>query len=158
MIDKMTKYSFILLSGEKENFLKELQGLGLMDITRSVKPVDQQSSDILAKADECQKAIHFLESFEAPEGVTAAPEETEKPLEDAEELNRALTEKNQKLSEAKAELLKRQPWGEFDEKKLEAIEASGLKVRFYKVSSKKFNPSWADSYELQKISESDGTT
>ena len=40
MIDKMTKYSFILLSGDAPGFLKDLEGLGVVDITRSEKPVD----------------------------------------------------------------------------------------------------------------------
>ena len=39
MVDKMMKYSFILLSGESEEFLKQLQELGVVDISRSTKPV-----------------------------------------------------------------------------------------------------------------------
>ena len=39
MVDKMMKYSFILLSGETEGFLEKLQELGVVDITRSAKPV-----------------------------------------------------------------------------------------------------------------------
>ena len=35
MIEKMTKYSFILLSGKTEEFLRRLQQLGLVDIARS---------------------------------------------------------------------------------------------------------------------------
>ena len=40
MISPMTRYSFILLKGEEEGFLEKLQELGMMDITRSAKPVD----------------------------------------------------------------------------------------------------------------------
>ena len=46
MIDKMTKYSFVLLSGEAESFLKELEELGVVDITRSEKPVDDRSATL----------------------------------------------------------------------------------------------------------------
>ena len=35
MIEKMTKYSFVLLDAGKEDFLSRLQELGLVDITRS---------------------------------------------------------------------------------------------------------------------------
>ena len=41
MISPMTKYSFILLSGQTEEFLSKIQDLGVIDITRSVKPVDE---------------------------------------------------------------------------------------------------------------------
>ena len=47
MIAKMTQYSFILLHGDKEQFLTELQGLGVVDITRSAKPVDSYSQSLL---------------------------------------------------------------------------------------------------------------
>ena len=63
MITKMTKYSFILLTGEKEGFLEQLQELGVVDISRSVKPVDQYSSEMLAKASRARKALEFLEGI-----------------------------------------------------------------------------------------------
>ena len=42
MVTEMTKYNFILLSGDIEAFLQKLQGVGVVDITRSVKPVDEK--------------------------------------------------------------------------------------------------------------------
>lgn len=38
MITPMTKYSFVLLNGDKDLFLERLQELGVVDITRSSKP------------------------------------------------------------------------------------------------------------------------
>ena len=35
MITSMTKYSFILLKGEKDGFLDRLQELGVVDISRT---------------------------------------------------------------------------------------------------------------------------
>ena len=51
MIDKMTQYSFILLNGEQEDFIARLQETGLVDITRSEKPVDERSAALLQKAE-----------------------------------------------------------------------------------------------------------
>ena len=62
MITKMTKYSFVLLTGEKEGFLEQLQELGVVDISRSVKPVDSDSSEMFAKASRAKKVLEFLES------------------------------------------------------------------------------------------------
>ena len=64
MITKMTKYSFILLTEEKEGFLEQLQEVGVVDISRSVKPVDQKSSEMLAKATRAKKTLEFLESVD----------------------------------------------------------------------------------------------
>ena len=64
MITKMTKYSFILMTGEKEGFLEQLQELGVVDISRSVKPVDQDSSEMLAKATRAKKVLEFLDGID----------------------------------------------------------------------------------------------
>ncbi len=57
MIDRMTKYSFILMTGEKEGFLEQLQELGVVDISRSVKPVDADAAEMLAKATRAKAAL-----------------------------------------------------------------------------------------------------
>ena len=41
MIKKMTKYSFVIFHKDVEGFLNGLQELGLMDITRKSRPVDE---------------------------------------------------------------------------------------------------------------------
>lgn len=64
MIEKMTKYSFILLSGKTEEFLRRLQELGLVDITRSSKPVDERSAALLSMTNELKKTASKLESLD----------------------------------------------------------------------------------------------
>ena len=64
MIEKMTKYSFILLSGKSEEFLKSLQRLGLVDVTRSSKPVDERSAALLNVSNDLKKAASKLEAID----------------------------------------------------------------------------------------------
>ena len=64
MIEKMTKYSFILLSGETEEFLKWLQSKGVVDLSRSVKPVDEKSSQMFDKIASVRKTISILEALD----------------------------------------------------------------------------------------------
>ena len=73
MIDSMTKYSFILLNGEQEGFLDRLQELGLVDITRSVKPVDAQSTALLTDAESAKGLLDALGHVAIPEGLEARP-------------------------------------------------------------------------------------
>ena len=68
MIEKMTKYSFALLSGDAEKFLLDLEGLGVVDITRSQKPVDDLSSQLSTEAQACRKAINYLSALD-PEKI-----------------------------------------------------------------------------------------
>ena len=57
MIERMTKYSFVLLASQKDEFLQSLQQLGVVDITRSDKPVDDRSAALLAEADVLSREI-----------------------------------------------------------------------------------------------------
>ena len=65
MIDRMTKYSFVLLSGGEAEFLRQIEALGLVDITRSSKPVDDRSSALVSKIAELKSAIEGEEGGQA---------------------------------------------------------------------------------------------
>ena len=62
MIDRMSKYSFVLLSSGKEEFLRDVQALGLVDITRSEKALDERSSRLLGSIAEQKKLIGEIEA------------------------------------------------------------------------------------------------
>ena len=159
MITKMTKYSFILLSGEKDGFLEQLQELGVVDITRSVKPVDQDSSEMLAKATKAKKTIEFLESidytkdsdYEAIAKTTANVEGS--PVEFVEGCKARISALESDLAYALKQASARYPWGEFDKAALDGLADLGYKVRYYVVDEKRFAPEWAELYPLQVVSD-----
>ena len=72
MIASMTKYSFILLNGEQDALLEKLQEVGLMDITRSVKPVDKQSSGLLADVERRRELVQAIARVQFPEDLQPA--------------------------------------------------------------------------------------
>jgi hypothetical protein len=47
MVNRMTRYSIISFQPELMDFLDRLQELGVMDITRSFKATDENSSRLL---------------------------------------------------------------------------------------------------------------
>ena len=71
MVDKMMKYSFILLTSEKEGFLEKIQELGVVDITRSEKPIDQDSSHMFEGAARARKILETLEGINYAEDPDA---------------------------------------------------------------------------------------
>ena len=148
----MTKYNFILMSGDVEAFLKKLQGVGVVDITRSVKPVDEKSEQLSARAESYRKALSLLE------GVMPA-EFAEKVYGDlAENVITTVNEKEavlNQLSQLQKDLEDRMPWGRFDSKNFEKLKERGLKLHFYKVKTSNFEPEWKENYALSEIS-SDG--
>lgn len=155
MISPMTKYSFILLSGQTEEFLSKIQDLGVIDITRSVKPVDEKSEALLSEADTVKKALNVLNSCDAePEKGFRFDGD---PVEAALKTQADVEELKNELSSAKKELSARKPWGQFSTESIGRLEAQGLKIRFYSCQKKKFDPAWAEIQPLQVVSETDTT-
>ena len=159
MITKMTKYSFILLTGEKEGFLEQIQELGVVDISRSVKPVDQDSAEMLAKVTKAKKTLEFLESvdyskdadYEAIAQTTTNIEGS--PVEFVERCRARISELNIELAAATKQVNARIPWGEYDKAALDGLADLGYTVRYYCVDKKRMDPSWAELYPLQIVSE-----
>ena len=158
MITKMTKYSFVLLTGEKEGFLEQLQELGVVDISRSVKPIDSDSSVMFHKAERAKKVIEFLESIDYSkdadaEAIATATVNIEgDPVDYVEECRAKLTELRTSLAQAEKQFQARVPWGEYDKKALDGLKDLGYAVRYYSVDAKKFDESWGGLYPLQVVS------
>ena len=148
----MTKYEFILLSGDMESFLERLQAVGVVDITRSTKPIDETSEKLSLQADIMRRAQLALKN------VSPAQNSGDKPKEVAAEVMQTLNEKE--ALKARLPLLERQveearPWGAFDTKTLEDLKQQGLNLHFYKVRNSAFDLEWSERYALSEIS-SDG--
>lgn len=155
MISPMTKYSFILLSGQTEEFLSKIQDLGVIDITRSVKPVDEKSEALLSEADTVKKALNVLNNCDAePEKGFRFDGD---PVEAALKAQADVEELKNELSSANKELSARRPWGQFSTEAIGRLEAQGLKIRFYSCQKKKFDPAWSEIQPLQVVSETDTT-
>ena len=157
MITKMTKYSFVLLTGEKEGFLEQLQELGVVDISRSVKPIDSDSSVMFHKAERARKTLEFLESIDYSkdtdaEAIAKATVNIEgDPVDFIEECRAKLTELHAALAHAEKQLQATLPWGEYDKKALDGLKDLGYAIRYYAVDAKKFDESWGELYPLQVV-------
>ena len=152
MISPMTKYSFVLLCGQTEEFLSKIQELGVIDITRSLKPIDETSEKLLAEADEVKKALSVLKNCKGEPDKSSVSGCSAKDVLDTDE---RIAELRGELTSAKKELVARKPWGEFSSEDLQKLEAKGLQIRFYSCPKKKFDASWGDIQPLQVISETE---
>ena len=161
MITKMTKYSFVLLTGEKEGFLEQLQELGVVDISRSVKPIDSDSSVMFHKVERARKTIEYLESIDYSkdtdaEAIVKATVNIEgDPVDFVEECRAKLTGLNASLANAEKQMKVRLPWGDYDKKAVDGLDDLGYIVRYYCVDTKKFDEAWGGLYPLQVV-ENDG--
>ncbi len=149
------------MTGEKEGFLEQLQELGVVDISRSVKPVDADSAEMLSKATRAKNALEYLESVDFKkdadaEAIAKATVSIEgDPVDFIETSRTRLGELNSSLAHAEKHIKARLPWGDFDKEALDNLENLGYAVRYYCVDTKRFEEGWAELYPLQVI-ENDG--
>ena len=163
MITKMTKYSFILLSKENEDFLNKLKEMGVVDISRSTKPIDDDSAHLLDKAMLSQKAINKLKSIDFHkdtdiESILAAKSSvklSDDLVSSTTNTVNDLIELRTKLNTTYKLLGQNEPWGDFEKSAIEEIEKKGYNIRFYSVSRNKFDLDWASEFALEIISEDD---
>ena len=151
MIDKMTRYSFILLNGEETAFLEQLQEVGLVDITRSAKPVNEVSMGIAGEIERIDGLIKGLEKVDIPEGTKPATYTGEGSddllrlangtLMDYAEITGSLKELQQKVEKARV-------WGSFDKARLETLSAAGVPFHFHVLNAKQFQEQWTEEYAL----------
>ena len=132
MITKMTKYTFLLLSRDADAFLREVQDLGVLDITRSRKPVDAFSTKLYRETEELRKEIETIGrcdySRDEQHGVLSA-----------------------RLTAAEDAYAEKLHWGDQDDAQRKALEQAGCRFHYYTVPAKKFNPAWLDEYAIEVI-------
>ena len=158
MITKMTKYSFVLLTGEKEGFLEQLQELGVVDISRSVKPVDSDSSIMYHKAERAKKTLEFLEGINYSkdadaEAIAKATVNVEgDPVDFIEQCRARLNELSISLANGEKQLKATLPWGEYDKKAVDGLSDLGYTVHYHCADVKRFEEAWSELYPLQVVS------
>ena len=136
MITKMTKYSFILLNGMKDGFLEQLRDLGIVDISRSSKPVDHESQEIASRIDGIKEEIRIIKSS-TDAHLTGLLSQKDALMKTLDEIT---------------------PWGDYDKSKAEALKEAGVPLHFYCINSKKFVDAWKEEYPLEIICTSGKST
>ena len=131
MIEKMTKYSWILLNSDKDSFLEQLRELGIVDIKRSAKPVDEHSESLIGRIEGIKTRISELER-----GHDAR-----------------LASLLAKREELTKECAGAKVWGDFDNEKLAAL---GLDLHYYCCQEKIFNPEWPQQFPIQIVESTQG--
>lgn len=128
MITKMTKYTFVLISGKKDEFLEDIQELGVVDITRSTKAIDEHSERLMREIEDIKKHISQIKAGS----------------------NHHLDALTVKVDTLTMEERNLRPWGDFDREKLKAL---GLDVHFGLIRKKEYREVWSEDYPMEIVSE-----
>ena len=155
MVTEMTRYDFILMSGDADAFLRKLQEVGVMDITRSLKPIDEKSEKLSHRAEIYRKAIAALKGVEPAEFAEKTYGDLAvNVLETVKEKESSLEQLSQLYKDFEASLA----WGRFDVDGIKRLADLGLKLHFYKAKTAAMDPAWKEQYALSEIATEGGYT
>jgi len=143
----MTKYDFILMSGDMDAFLEKLQSIGVVDITRSTKPVDEHSENLSSRAGVLRKALTLLKDVTPAEFAEKGSADYASDVVETVMEIEAMQARVPVLQKEADELV---PWGRFDKASFDKLKEQGLKLHFYK--AKAIDSAWKEQYALSEIS------
>jgi len=157
MIASMTKYSFVLLNGTQEELLTSLQEIGLVDITRSIKPIDEASQNLKTEIELLDGLITGLRKADIPDGTV--PEFIDGDIVRlAGGMLMRYSDDTQEIKQLQSEISDLRQWGQFDASILEKLADAGVPVHFHKLSNKAFKPEWEAENALTVISKDKANT
>ena len=151
MIASMTKYSFILLNGEQNNLLESLQEIGLVDITRSTKPIDDYSQKLAGEVELLDGLIQGLKNAVVPEDVTPEYIDGDIVRLAGGQIMR-YSEDSVEIKALEKEVHHLKAWGHFDKEILDKLSDAGVPIHFHVIPKKNFKSEWSEQYALSIIS------
>lgn len=162
MIVKMDKYSFILFHSDLDKFLLNIQSLGIVDITRQNKAIDDKSRELFGRSKRYQSVIKKIKQYfeKASETEKNSLIDLSNPdfkcVEDILKYGEDLI-LNKEQWEAEVEQLKKEfaensVWGVLSKEDLSKISALGYNLHLFYTSEKSFNKEWENDYPLFRLS------
>lgn len=166
MIERMKKITFLVTNSEYEGFITSLRNMGVVHIQQlqqgASSPQIQQAMDLEQRYRAAMLALEAAaKTFRGkvspkPLEVTDKPSDTLEAVEGLQALQTAIEHEN---DEVRKNIDALEPWGEFDQERLRALEMeTGMKVCHYRCSSKYFSQEWVDKYFATPVAEQDKRT
>ena len=142
MIVRMSRYDFVLLATQSDDFIARLRELGLVDITTTGWEPSEQDRQLLTQIDHYRKAVESLQAFSSSEEYVAAAQsyasgsEAYEAYMDLRQQKSALQGEIARLEKLAEEL---KPWGEFDGSARERLAEQGVVLRYYVAQTSAFD-------------------
>ena len=150
MIKAMNKYAFLIYHREYEEFLRLLQSLGVVHISRKRKPQDENElTAILEERLTIKQLKQQLKQFLPQEGCDApvSVEDNGAPIvKQAQDALLKLDNLQDALEGAKAKVQEQVRWGEYDPEYLAKLKEKGYELVGYSVQSSAYTEDYKAKY------------
>jgi V/A-type H+-transporting ATPase subunit I len=152
MIAPMMKYHFLLYRGDFNDFLAQLQELGMIHVESRNVEVNEETGAIIRKVDSFNKISAELENVTRIAGAVPFEGDADTLVEKYIETKEQLAKLETSINKIRKDIEDAAPWGDFREEDPERIRLLGLNPKFYIVPVRQFDEKWAEKYPLCEIS------
>ncbi len=123
MIEKMTKYTFLVFHGDYDAFLNNIREAGVVHINEKAEGYAENENlqQVLAQAKNLERIL--------AQGAS-------------DELMQTKNELESKRAAIKTEILRMQVWGNFDFQTIENLRQAGYDLHFYSCSASQYKEEW----------------
>ncbi|MDR1226741.1 MAG: ATPase [Prevotellaceae bacterium] len=152
----MVKYTFVVYHRELDNFLRHLQELGVVDVSKrgTVPGEDElQQMQLISRYDSAYSLLSTIAKEKGVEHITAACCNVDELLKEVELLRDEKDAQLQLKDKVKLESESIAPWGNFSVEALKRLTDSGMRILFYTCAPKAYNPEWENDVDIFKIEE-----
>ena len=153
MIAPMVKFSFAVYHVNYEEFLDDIQEIGTVHIK------GQKNKDYVKKLTDMQKefgdisnSFEEMKKLNVPAGIVESTKGWKELLEEFQNLSIELNHYKQEKEKLSVLIQELEPWGNYSSYFVEKLETCGIKTRFFKMKTKKFNDQWLTEYPMEIIS------
>ncbi|MBQ3583011.1 MAG: V-type ATP synthase subunit I [Alistipes sp.] len=153
----MSRYDFVLLAAQSDDFIARLRELGLVDITTTGWEPQEQDRQLLTEIDHYRKAVESLKAFASSEEYTstdakyACGKQAYEAYSDLRQQKTTLQGEVARLEKLAEEL---KPWGDFDGDARERLAEQGVVLRYYVAQTSTYDAhaaEWATDLTIVEI-------
>jgi V/A-type H+-transporting ATPase subunit I len=157
MIIKMIKYAFLVHHEDFASFLEDVQRIGVLDVTKEKRNLNEEEKALLELSGRYNAAIKVLQRNQENQDQLF-DRDSQDVLERFEAILKEREILEADLKKLKKEYSEHSPWGDFDSNAIQDLESKELKIRYFTIPTKRFNPEWELLYPIQVINELNGVT
>lgn len=158
MIVPMIKYSFAIHHVAYQQFLDNIQQLGVIHIIKKEGQFDcDETLQLNEKIEKTRQAIEQLNRFSDvnASAPTNSSISTSQAIAQSEELVNKLELLKHKQDSLKNKIDDQSLWGDYSDQLINDLQNAGIPVRFYSVSTKKFQSEWKEQFPIEVINHTD---
>lgn len=154
MIVPMLKYTFLVFHREYQDFLIELNRMGLVHIAERDVEISEETKNTYSRLCEYERAITFLRKREVTEPGKSIKNSAGEIIDDLSKKQKELEELEAELESLTKAVQKAMPWGEFSPELIGQLKNQGIDLKFYKTIKKKYTEIEQAGHPVVTLSES----